>query len=238
MRKEKGNSKSGAKKAKKIHPVGEGKILVKSKTYGDHPRNKRGTIKEAVLNDDMKLSGSQTKLANLYAKAVKDPLDPFREKFHDGTMWSTLLSLFKKQLWRDGLVDLKSLEEFQCHSEYPLTRLFQRKISASVSSGATLDIEVITHGGVKRRSEKAKDYRQILIVIFYNDDFKPTVESETAFFKLGIDKRNKQNVSVPIPKGSIVALVALRCDHWKDGLAGGFSRRGLEILKAIDLRTS
>ena len=153
-------------------------------------------------------------------------------------MWSTLLSLFKKQLWRDGVIDLKALEQFQCHSEYPLTRLFQRKISASVSSGATLDIEVITHGGVKTRADKAKDYRQILIVIFYNNDLETSVVSETAFFKLGVEKRNKQNASVPIPENSIAALVALRCDHWKDGPAGGLSRRGLEILKAIDLRTS
>jgi|GEM_PF-3353739 len=239
MKEKKDKKTSNAKKSKRIHPVGEGKILVKSKRYGDHPRSKRGTIKVAVLNDDMKVSGDQTKLANRYAKAIKDPLDPFREMFHDGTMWTTLLSLFKRQLWRDGLVDLKALEEFQCHSEYPLTRLFQRKISASVSAqGVTLDVEVVTYGGIKTHSEKAKDYRQILIVIFYDDNFEPTVESETVFFKLGIEKRNKQNVSIRIPGGSIVALLALRCDHWKNGPAGGYSSRGLEILKLIDLRIS
>ncbi|MGC3943272.1 MAG: hypothetical protein QM762_01825 [Chryseolinea sp.] len=238
MKKEKDKKKSRTKKSKKIRPPGEGKIIVKSKRYGDHPRSKRGTIKEAVLNDKMKLSGSQTKLANQYAKAIKDPLDPFREMFYDGALWTTLLSIFKTQLSRQGVVDLKALEEFQCHSEYPLTRLFYRKISASVPSpGTTLDIEALTYGGVKTRSDKAKDYRQILIVIFYDDEFEPTVESETVFFKLGTEKRNKQSINVPIPKGSIAALIALRCDHWKNGPAGGFSRRGLEILKAIDLRS-
>lgn len=224
--------------AKKLPPPPEGKILVRSEAYGDHYRNERGSVTEAELNEAMKLSSELTPKANAYAKAVKDALDPFRKEFKDGTLWSRLVSLFKIQLGSEGLVDFKALEQFQCHKQYPLDRILHREITTSlIEEGKTLEVKALTYGGVKTRWEKAEEYRQILIVVFLANDLVQDVRSDTVYLPLGIEKRNEQNVRFSIPPGMILAMIALRCDFWSDGgPAGGQGRKGMEILKVLDLR--
>lgn len=224
--------------ARKLPPAPEGMVLVKSEAYGEHYRRKRGTVKQARLNDDLKLSTKLIGEANKHAKAVKDALDPFRVKFEDGRLWGRLVGLFKKQLGKDGHVDYKALEEFQCHTRFPLVRILRRDITASVSAKhKALEVEAMTYGAVKARWEKAEQYRQILIVVFYNARLDADVASDTVYFPLGKEKRNKQQVRFPIPRKAVTALIALRCDFWGNGgPVGGNGRKGMEILCVVDVR--
>jgi hypothetical protein len=224
--------------SRKLPPAPDGMVLVRSKAYGDHYRRKRGTVKPARLNDDLKLSTKLIGAADQYAKAVKDALDPFREDFKDGKLWQRLVRLFKKQLREVRQVDLKALEEFECHTLFPLVRILHRDITASVSAQRkTLEVEVMTYGDVKADWEKAADYRQILIVVFYDAKLDADVVSETVYFPLGQEKRNKQKVSFSIPPKAVTALVALRCDFWRKGRpAGGNGRKGMEILRVVEVR--
>ena len=220
---------------RKLPPPPEGHVLVHSEAYGDHYRKKRK--EKPKLSDDMKNSSTNMKDANLYAKAVKDALDPFRKKIEDGKLWNRLVSLFKKQLKKEGRVNLQALEQFQCHSKFPLTRFMHRQLTAVVSEESkTLQVKVTTYGDIKTKWEKAEEYRQILIVVFYNADLDADFESKTVYFPLGNEKRNNQQESFPIPGKAIIALVALRCDFWKDGQVGGSGRKALEILRVMDLR--
>jgi len=226
--------------ARKLPPPPEGWVLVKSDAYGDHYRRKRGTVKPVELNDALKLSNKLMADADVYAKAIKDALDPFREKFEDGTMWSRLVKLFKRQLKKNGRVELKALEEFECHKKFHLRRILHRQLSVSVSDqNKTLEVEAMTYGALKARWEKAEDYRQILIVVFYDAKLDANVFSDTVILPLGKSKRNVQKVSLAIPDQSVTALIALRCDFWhNEGPAGGNSRRGMEILQIVDVLKS
>ncbi len=62
--------------SRKLPPAPEGWVLVKSNAYGDHYRRKRGTVKPAGLNEALKLSNELMANADVYAKAIKDALDP------------------------------------------------------------------------------------------------------------------------------------------------------------------
>lgn len=213
------------------------KVVVNSAAYGKHKRSKRGTIKPAVLNDDLKASSEHLTRANVYAKLVKDALDPFRDKFQDGTMWSRLVKLFKKQIRDNGIVDFTALAEFQCHQKFALTSILNREISAAVENDV-LRVEATTHADVKARWEKADRYRQILFVCVYDGKRKVHVESDTVFLPLSKSKTNKQELSFPVPKGSVTAWIGIRCDFWHDGsAAGGNSRKGMEIVTVVDLRS-
>lgn len=228
-------NKKKARNKKQLGPPPEGYILVRSEKHGDFYRKKKSPEK-ATLNDALKASNKQLAAANVYAKAIKDALDPFRKNIEDGTLWNDLVSLFKKQIKNDGRINFKVLDEFECHSEFPLTRFMHREVTAMVSAeGKQLDVEVITYGDVRAKWEKAKEYRQILIVVFYDADLKSAIESKTVFFPLGNEKRNKQVESFTIPDKANMALLALRCDFWKDGSVGGRPRRALEILKVVCL---
>jgi hypothetical protein len=226
--------------ARKLPPPPDGWVLVKSNAYGEHYRRKRGSIKPAELNDALKLSNALMADADVYAKAIKDALDPFREKFEDGTMWSRLVKLFKKQLKKNGRVELKALEEFECHKRFHLRRILHRQLSVSMSDqNNTLEVEAMTYGALKARWEKADDYRQILIVVFYDTKLDAKVSSDTVILPLGKTKRNVQKVSLAIPDQSVTAIITLRCDFWRnEGTAGGNSRRGMEILQVVDLQKS
>jgi hypothetical protein len=215
-------------------------VLVRSDAYGDHYRRKRGTVKPVELNDALKLSNALMADADVYAKAIKDALDPFREKFEDGSMWSRLVKLFKRQLKKNGRVELKALEEFECHEKFHLRRILHRQLSVSVfEQNKTLEVEAMTYGALKARWEKAEDYRQILIVVFYDAKLDATVSSDTVILPLGKSKRNVQKLSLAIPDQSVTAIITLRCDFWRnEGPAGGNSRRGMEILQVVDLRQS
>jgi len=94
--------------------------LVKSKRYGPHLRRKRGTVKPAPLNDQMKQSTQQMAKANIPAKAI---FDAVRQEHKDGELWNKLVALFRNQQ-KAGIpyntTDLKGLE---CHSGFKLQKL-------------------------------------------------------------------------------------------------------------------
>lgn len=95
----------------------------------------------------------------------------------------------------------------------------------------------MTYGAIKARWENAEEYRQILIVVFYDAQFNATTASETVVLPLGKSARNKQKVNFAIPRRAVTALIVMRCDFWRnEGTAGGNSRRGMEILKVMDVR--
>jgi hypothetical protein len=88
---------------------------VSSTAYGDHVRAARGTYTPVTLNESFKESGKALQLSNVFAKLIKDALDPYRANFKDGTLWRRLVSHFRQQLKdNNNGVDFRSLLGFQC----------------------------------------------------------------------------------------------------------------------------
>jgi hypothetical protein len=211
--------------------------MVDSRTYGEHIRAARGTYKPALINDALKKSGELIKVANGYAKAIKDAFEPFREGHKEGTMWYRLVSIFRLQLGAKGYVDLLGLEGFDFNTRHPLHRLFTRNVEALLSPNKTLDLTAKTTCYLKQLAkEKADSYQQTLVVVFYDADFEATTLSESTVFPLVNDKTHEQKASIPIPDFSTTAVVALKCEFCQKGVPMGYiTRKGMEIVKVVDV---
>jgi len=110
----------------------QGVTVVRSRAYGHHIRKARTKF---TLSEEMKQSTDFMKEANVYAKAFKDAIDPYRRDFRDGFLWQRLVSLFKKQLKEKGLADFKVLDGVELNKFYPLSRIVFTNAQVSQSEG-------------------------------------------------------------------------------------------------------
>jgi hypothetical protein len=109
-----------------------GVTVVRSRACGDHIRKARTKF---TLSEEMKKSTEKLKLANVYAKAFKDAVDPYRRDFRDGQLWQRLVSLFKTQLSKEGKVDFKILDGQELNKIHPLDRIIFTEAKVSQLEG-------------------------------------------------------------------------------------------------------
>src|SRR5258706_370390 len=140
----------------------QGVTVVNSRAYGQHIRKART---EFTLNKEMKASSVVMKQANVYAKAFKDAIDPYRRHFRDGQLWQRLVSLFKTRLSKEGKVDFNVLDGEELNKIHPLNRIISTKTEVWQSEGimkvsaTSLVKQDPTHG-------RANGYQQTLIIFF------------------------------------------------------------------------
>src|SRR5260221_11138546 len=106
----------------------QGVTVVNSRAYGQHIRKARTKF---TLNKEMKEASVVMKQANVYAKVFKDAIDPYRCDFRDGMLWQRLVSLFKRQLQKQGSADFSVLEGHELNKAHPLSRLFSMQTTLS-----------------------------------------------------------------------------------------------------------
>lgn len=99
-----------------------GLTFVRSRTYGDHVRAKRGTYKSARVNEALQQESKTLLRANVPAKIFKDAIDPYRGELTGGMLWQRLVSMFRKQLKENGACDFAKMERFEIHADYPFER--------------------------------------------------------------------------------------------------------------------
>lgn len=98
---------------------------VRSIAYGDHVRAPRGSKKKAEVNDSFKRSSAALVAANRPAQLIYRALTPYCKDLREGKMWPRLLSVFRNYQKTQGSFHFKSLEHFEIHSRYPLSRFAQ-----------------------------------------------------------------------------------------------------------------
>ena len=212
---------------------------VHSKSYGKHIRAARGTHKPARINDALKKSGKLMKVANGFAKAVKDAIEPYRKNIKYGKLWSRLVSLFWHQLAEKGTVDLRGLKGLEFHDRYKLSNFFFKKIETRVSeNGNELEVTATTICDYQPvDDEKEGDsYQQTVIVIFYNPEMKAVVVDESAILPLVYKESQTQKATFLIPDSSTIAVIALKIDFFKQGKSIDWeTKRGMEIVEVVDV---
>lgn len=117
--------------------------FVKSSAYGNHVRRKRGTVKEAKLNDALQASGKRLLTANVPAKIFADAIKGYRRGLERGSLWRRLLSAFRHQLNQAGGIDFSILQPFEIHTKYPFDRFLNVIPSISFNAeGSVLDVTI------------------------------------------------------------------------------------------------
>ncbi len=209
-----------------------GVTLVRSKLYGKHMRSRRGSKKPALLNEAFQKSVDLNKLANPVAKAIKDALGPFREGFHDGSMWGRLVGLFKKHFRQHPTLDLSILEGFNLYKEVHLSTNYNLQTQVNIEPGVERVIRIQLMSGALLKLEKYAvcSYRQTLIAVFLDADLKSTTRSEQVMFpfekKKAYNELLKEEVLVPvqheqtvqwaIPPGTRTTLIVAKFEPCRD----------------------
>ncbi|MEO8475353.1 MAG: hypothetical protein ABI477_24335 [Chryseolinea sp.] len=215
----------------------KGVTEVDSNTWGSHVRAARGTHKPATVNDAFKESSKILITSNKLTKAIKDPLDPYREGLKDGRMWNRLNSIVKKQLHENGFLDFNAIAEFQFHRRFRFGSLIhaQDEISVSTDEPMVLKIKVLSSCGLKLTSRnKADSYEQTVIVMFLDDEFYSEVFSQSTILPLTPIEQREHVTEWTIPLNMKVALIILKCDFRIGNKSAGLpSRKGMQVVRVI-----
>ncbi len=226
---------------------------VRSKLYGKHIRSRRGSKKPALINAAFQKSVELNKLANPVAKAIKDALAPFREGFHDGSMWGRLVGLFKKHFRQYPNLDLSILQGFEVYREVGLSANYNLQTEVNIVSGAeqTIRIRLLSSAMLKLEKYTVSNYRQTLIAVFLDAELRTTTQSESVMFPLAkkmtydellkeenwIPVGHEQIVHWPIPSGAKTVLIVVTFEPYRDGKSiSRMKIKGISPVKVVALQ--
>ena len=142
--------------------------FVNSKAYGDHVRRKRGTVKPAVLNDAMVQSKDRLLQVNETARLI---FNSIRNEHKDGSLWSRLLSVLRRQLKETNDNNVKCLLKLECHAEHTLTTMLRSdwfiEIAPIVKRRLCIDLK-IPEAPMKRKKKYLPESQVGIHVIFHD----------------------------------------------------------------------
>ncbi len=151
-----------------------GLTFVRSRTYGDHVRAKRGTYKSVEVNEALKQESKTLLSANVPAKIFKDAIDPYRG-FMGGLLWQRLVSMFRKQIKDFGSIDFGKIDRFEVHHDYPFERLLHIQPSINLEKKKSLlHVQVAFSNHPKFKARSIDGYTFTVIGIF------PDLKNKTA----------------------------------------------------------
>lgn len=225
-------------------------INVHSRRYGTHKRRRRGSVKPALLNEAFQKSVTLNELVNATAKVIKDALDPYREGFRDGSMWSRLVGLLKKHLLQNPTPDFGILENFELYDKLFLHNSCHHKATGTIVGGpeTSVRIELTTSPATNLIRFRATSYQQTLIGVFLDADHKATTRSECVMLPIKWSKqaatrprdeypvaeKNQQIAQWPIPAGTKTILLVVKCEPCRDNkLIERTKVRGMKIVKVF-----
>lgn len=195
-----------------------GVTSVRSKTYGDHVRAARGTKKPAEVNKAFQESTGRLRQVNLFAKVVKDALDPYRKDFYDGTFWFRLLSLFRRQLKKTGKLSWSALEGFELIGKCHLSRHFASSVEVFLPAGENcVSVQVCTRSDGAPEKVPCDQYEETLVVFFLGEQECLESVYKTVRLPVGRSRTNESTQAWPIPPGATTAVVVLGCGFLQNG---------------------
>ncbi len=220
---------------------GEKRTVVNSRAYGKHVRAKRGTHKPLVVTDAMKKAGELMRSANAHAKVIMDAFKPFCKDLRDGKRWSRLVALFRKQL-QEGDIDLQVLvDTFYFHNRRRLNSVLSLngEEPQTEESGKSVVVKVSSESAVKPGRHDPDKYKQIIIAVFLDANFRASVLTDTKVMPIAPGKRNEHIATFSRPEGARTLIIAMKCihlDYEKEsaGITPGMSVVSVVTLKAIE----
>ncbi|WP_207536019.1 hypothetical protein [Desertivirga arenae] len=129
------------KKNRKLKKKKEELTTVKSNTYGEHQRAKRGTYTEVSLNDKMKKSSEEQGLSNIDASLIRKELLPYFYNTKPRNYWPRLLSLTRAGYKGGSCLDPSIFINIDVYEEYKLNRLASPLFNIN-SSGDVLTVKL------------------------------------------------------------------------------------------------
>src|SRR6266700_7114558 len=203
---------------------------VKSKRYGKHARTKRGTYKPATLNKKMKESSSRLSFANAPAKLIFDAL---RHDHKDGSLWSRLLSIYRKQV-KDGVApDIQCLAKLECNHDFKLDVLLSDYKLQTVVDNNMLQVDVqLNHIPVWTKVKYLSGY-QVSITALFVDTEKLQLEKVVMHGPVSSMKGDLEplHFKIPVPAMAKEYLLLMKVEGAENGKLVGLEHvKGMRVV--------
>ena len=193
-------------------------VRVRSKRYGEHERNPRGTFKPAVLNDAMVQSKNNLVQVNGTASLI---FSTIRNEHSDGTLWTRLLSTFRNQLRAQNYNDVHCLLHLECHVEHTLRNMLRSYCDIKIAGIVKRRLQITLSLEKAPRWKTKNMYQfQASIHVIYPDLERKKIQKEVVFsdsYSL-FDYPAEIPFAVPVPSGAPAYAVFLKVTGCKDGV--------------------
>jgi hypothetical protein len=211
--------------------------FVRSHTYGDHVRRKRGSVKPAVVNDAFKKSSDELRAATPYAKLIKDSVNPYVIRFKDWTLWSRLRSFFRKQV-REGSIDYHLLEGFEFHKLHSLYSLLRSKplLKVNMDEGElclSFGLAVLPHFPVRG----IDGYKLTLVIIGISTDGTSSITLDHTFhIKRLNDNSPEEQIRFALKEPLPTFIIALKCEGCrKSEVVYNVKANGMAVIGVVEV---
>jgi hypothetical protein len=142
-------------------------IFVKT-IEGGNWRKKRGTVKQAKLNEAYKASRNNTKIVSPAARKVRAALEPYMRGIQPGRLNVRIGTAFRKSLKNNGGLQLHFLKGLELQRDHPMDQLLISQFSVRVEKG-DVRVEIPIHPRcVKPFNDLVTDY-YFEAVLLYGD---------------------------------------------------------------------
>jgi hypothetical protein len=208
---------------------------VESKRYGYHARAARGTHKRAVMNDACNEVGEQVIRSNKPALQIHQTLRPYRTNFKGGSLWSRLISVFRKHYSKHGKFDFRVVENMEVHEEHRLEQYILLDVSTFIDRKSsrlrvTLDYQ---SKPIFARAAYIDGYCFTVIAIY--PDLRKEAARATAVTSPVIDLKSKerqQSFTLPMPKTAKEFVLCVKLEGTEHGkITPGYTTKGMRIVK-------
>ena len=208
MAKAKNQTTQGVKRMVRVH----------SKRYGNHERNPRGTFKPAVLNEVMEQSKNRLLQVNQTASLI---FNSIRDEHNDGTLWTRLLSVLRRQLKENNNNDVHCLLNLECHAVHTLKNLLRSNwynITAEIVK-RQLAITLSLDNGPRWKTKNMHQFQASMYVI-YPDLARNRIQKEVIYSEVYSIVAFPEELSfvVPIPPDAPAYAVFLKVTGCSDGV--------------------
>ena len=183
--------------------------FVNSPTYGHHPRAARGTNTEIVVTDSMQKAVDNMNLCNQQAQPVYAAL---KSEYHDGRLWSRLLSLFQKEQKAGRKISVERLLHLECNITYKLENILPHQYKIAVRKDQKkLQVTVDLPKHPKVEDTLPRQGYKLRVVVLYPDFNKMTCRKEVAMTEVIKYKSplQPQELEVKMPSAKTRYMVLL-----------------------------
>jgi hypothetical protein len=205
----------------KLQGTLDGLTFVNSRAYRDHVRAKRGTYKKADVNKAFKLESKKLVTANIPAKIFKDAIDPYRGILMGGTLWSRLVSMFRKQINDQGAFDFTKIGLFEIHKNYPFSRLLQVQPTIMADKKKSrLHVEIQYDHHPRFNRIKSIDAYQLTVIGIFPDVQKKMANTSASSSKMIrlTEAVSPFQTQLDIPKKAKCFVICIKIDGCEKGV--------------------
>jgi len=194
--------------------------LVKTRE-GDFYRRKRGTVKEARLNEAFRKNVTLNKLVSPAAKEIRNKLLPFLANLDTGRLIARVSALLRKMYKKYGRPDLQAIGGYDFQPYNPMDELLKTKYTVSIINGEIIIVIEVYKGMIRRTSKIISGY-WFEAILLYGDLEKPsslrTDNDVSPIYNINLNKESACKLSLMLPsrKTSWVVLLKVSCMEGKE----------------------